>query len=80
MHPMHQNTITVQTGPSRSINFDNDYNHSQIEMIPAMHEKVERACKVYKCIYNKKTFFLVFEIDLPHVPTLLRELIIALRE
>ena len=56
MHLMHQNTLTVQTGPIRSINFDNDYNRSQIEMIPAMHEKVERACKVDEC---KKIFFMV---------------------
>ena len=49
--------VTVQTGPIRSINFDNDYNRSQIEMIPEMMpEKVERACKVDEC---KKIFFMV---------------------
>ena len=45
-----------------------NYNNCPVELIPAMHEKVERACKV-----DKKTFFLVFKIDLPHPPTLLRE-------
>ena len=39
----YNNWITVQTGPIiRSINSDNGYNWSQIEMIPATHEKVGR--------------------------------------